>query len=146
MNNIILQGTKNEGRRTKNSTAYYLLLTAYCLLFSFQVSAQEYTTVHQDESLKSLIEKYRVYQQKVDVAEGYRIQITYTTDRDEAYKSKAQLYREFDAANSYIEYEQPNYKLRLGDFRTRLEATAFLQQVISLYPGAFIVKDRVKIK
>ena len=146
MNNIKLQGTKNEGRRTKNSTAYYLLFTAYCLLFSFQASAQEYTTLHQDESLKSLIEKYRAYQQKVDVAEGYRIQITYTTDRDEAYKSKAQLYKEFDAANSYIEYEQPNYKLRLGDFKTRLEATAFLQQVISLYPGAFIVKDRVKIK
>ncbi len=146
MNNIKLQGTKDEGRRTTPKTAHCLLLTACCLLFSFSTSAQEYNTVHQDESLKNLVEKYRAYQQKVDVAEGYRIQITYTTDRDEAYKAKARLYKEFDAANSYIEYEQPNYKLRLGDFKTRLEATAFLQQVISLYPGAFIVKDRVKIK
>jgi len=173
MNNIMLQGTRDEGRGTKdegrgtkgvgrgawdegqetrdvgrraNSTAYFLLLTVFLFLFSVQISAQEYSTVHQDESLKNLIEKYRSYQQKVDVAEGYRIQITYTTDRDEAYKSKAQLYKEFDAANSYIDYEQPNYKLRVGDFKTRLEATAFLQQVISLYPGAFIVKDRVKIK
>jgi|GEM_PF-446103 hypothetical protein len=153
MNKIKLQGTKDEGRRTKGNpqkrplpTAYCLLLTVYSLLFTFSINAQEGNTIHQDESLKNLLEKYRDYQQKVDVTDGYRIQITYTTDRDEAYKAKARLYKEFETASSYIEYEQPNYKLRVGDFKTRLEATAFLQQVILLYPGAFIAKDKVKIK
>jgi hypothetical protein len=121
-------------------------LALWLVLFSVPLFSQEHHKIHQDESLNLLIEKYRLYQQQVDVADGYRIQISYTSDREEAYKAKARLYREFESTNSYIEYEQPNYKLRIGDFRTRLEATAFLQEAIKIYPGAFIVKDKVKIK
>lgn len=54
------------------------------------------------------------------------------------------MYTQFPELSSYVEYEQPYYKLRLGDFKTRLEATYYLQQVITLYPGAFIVKDKIK--
>ncbi len=123
-----------------------MLVFFVAMLFSAAVRAQERVKVVQDEALDLLVEKYRQYQQKVDVEEGYRIQITYTSNREEAYKAKSQLYRDFESAASYIEYEQPNYKLRLGDFKTRLEATAFLQQVIKIYPAAFIVKDRIKVK
>ncbi|MBX2908182.1 MAG: SPOR domain-containing protein [Chitinophagales bacterium] len=102
------------------------------------------SNVSQSKEIAELVDNYREYQKAVDVQDGFRIQITYTSNRDEAYKAKAQLYREFDAVPSYIDYEQPNYKLRLGDFKTKLQATAFLQDVIKVYPGAFIVKDKIK--
>lgn len=124
-----------------------LLLLITVLTIANTLFAQEkHYTLHQESSIKDLIEKYRTYQEKLEVADGYRIQITYTTDREEAYKSKAKLYREFENIHSYIEYDQPNYKLRLGDFPTRLEAMAALQEVIKLYSGAFIVKDRIRIR
>ena len=103
-------------------------------------------SVKQDAAISGLLYQYKEYNRKREFAEGFRIQITYTDVRDEVYKSKGAMYKEFPDLSSYVEYEQPYYKLRLGDFKSRLEATYFLQQVVTLYPAAFIVRDKIKIK
>ena len=131
-----------------------LFLSVVCCLLSVVGLSQDSTalfsgqcfSVKQDEKIASLVEKYIHYNAKKEFAEGYRLQIMYTDVRDEAYKSKGAMYKEFPDLASYVEYEQPYYKLRLGDFKTRLEATYYLQQVTPIYPGAFIVKDKIKIK
>lgn len=110
------------------------------------IAESKNVNVKQDASVSTLLYQYKEYNHKREFTEGYRIQITYTDVRDEVYKSKGAMYREFPELASYVEYEQPYYKLRLGDFKTRLEATHFLQQVIPLYTGAFIVRDKIKIK
>ena len=126
------------------------LLVAVSLVASAQdsttVQANKNYTVKQDDAIAGLLYKYKEYNHKREFSDGYRIQIMYTDVRDEVYKSKANLYKEFADLASYVEYEQPYYKLRVGDFKTRLDATYYLQQVITLYPGAFIVRDKIKIK
>lgn len=102
-------------------------------------------TVYQSESVGDLVSRYKSFIKKREGIDGYRVQISYTDVREDAYKGKAAMYREFSDLKSYVEYEQPYYKLRVGDFKTRLEATYYLQQIIALYPGAFIVKDKVKL-
>jgi len=113
---------------------------------STAVGGNKNFTVKQEPQIASLLYKYKEYNRKREFAEGFRIQIMYTDIRDDVYKSKGAMYKEFSDLSSYVEYEQPYYKLRLGDFKTRLEATYYLQQVITLYPGAFIVRDKIKIK
>ncbi len=110
------------------------------------VTSNKNFTVKQDPQIALLLYKYKEYNRKREFAEGFRIQIMYTDVRDEVYQSKGAMYKEFSDLSSYVEYEQPYYKLRLGDFKSRLEATYYLQQVIALYPGAFIVRDKIKIK
>ncbi|MFM2307359.1 MAG: hypothetical protein RLZZ367_2028 [Bacteroidota bacterium] len=117
-----------------------------CAQDSTTVQANKNYTVKQDDAIAGLLYKYKEYNHKREFSDGYRIQIMYTDVRDEVYKSKANLYKEFADLASYVEYEQPYYKLRVGDFKTRLDATYYLQQVITLYPGAFIVRDKIKIK
>lgn len=126
----------------------------FLMVSSYMLRAQDTTsiavpgnyTIVADSSLTRLEEDYKAYNKKSEVADGYRIQVTYTDVRTDIYNSKGKMYQEFPDLPSYVEYEQPYYKLRLGDFRTRLDATYYLQQVILLYPGAFIVKDKVKVK
>lgn len=130
------------------------MLALFCLGAVEILSAQDTTavfaarnyTIKQDDGIASLLYKYKEYNHKREFADGYRIQIMYTDVRDEVYKSKATLYKEFSDLTSYVEYEQPYYKLRVGDFKTRLDATYYLQQIITLYPGALIVRDTIKIK
>jgi hypothetical protein len=127
-----------------------------CLLFAAPLCmcAQDSTlimqnknvTVKQDSGITALLGKYKEYNRRKEFTEGYRIQIMYTDVRDEVYKSKGKTYKDFPELPSYVEYEQPYYKLRLGDFKTRLEATYYLQQVNTIYSGAFIVKDKIRIK
>lgn len=103
-------------------------------------------TIKQDAGIAGLLYSYKVYNSKREFGEGFRVQIMYTDVREDVYRSKAAMYKEFAELASYVEYEQPYYKLRLGDFKTRLEATYYLQQIAALYPGAFIVRDKIKIR
>ena len=36
-------------------------------------------------------------------------------------------------------FETPNYKVRIGKFRTRLEAEKALSKVKNVYPAAFVI-------
>ena len=147
---------KNQKSKIKNIglTVKYFCISQVCGLWSMVCFSQDRTMVtvnrnyiiKQDTKTSDLFDKYKNYNHKKEFAEGYRIQVMYTDVRDEVYKSKGAMYKEFSDLASYVEYEQPYYKLRLGDFKSRLEATYFLQQIITLYPGAFIVRDKIKLK
>jgi hypothetical protein len=106
----------------------------------------KYASVKEDVHIADLANRYDDYNRNKEFTDGYRIQIMYTDVRSEAYKNKGQMYKDFPDLKSYVEYEEPYFKLRIGDFKTRLDATCFLQQVTTLYPGAFIVKDKIRIK
>lgn len=131
----------------------HIFILAVILLGSTTIFAQDSTVtsstngqIVQSYEISSLLNRYDEFNKKRDITEGYRIQITYSDVREDIYKSKSMLYQQFPDLGSYVEYEQPYFKLRLGDFATRLEATYYLQQTIALYPGAFIVKDKIKTK
>jgi hypothetical protein len=81
-----------------------------------------------------------------DVAEGYRVQIMNSSNRDEVYAKKSEVYFHFANFKGYIVYDQPYYKLRIGDFLTKLEARKYLDEIITVFPTAFLVRDEVKIK
>lgn len=130
-----------------------VFLIAAVVIFCVRALAQDstvaytpYASIKQDVKLFELMEKYREYEMTREFTEGYRIQITYTNIREDIYKAKGEMYKEFPALASYVEYEEPSYKLRLGDFKTRLEASYYLRQITPTHPGAFIVKDKIKQK
>jgi sporulation related protein len=127
----------------------FCLSVCGCSLCSAQdttITFSKYASVKEETKIVSLAAKYDEYNNKKEFADGYRIQIMYTDIRSDAYKNKGQMYKDFPDLKSYVEYEEPSYKLRIGDFKTRLEATFFMQQVTPLYPGAFIVKDKIRIR
>jgi hypothetical protein len=137
--------------RLKNlSVCFVLCLSSLCSTQTFAqdttMVCNKYASVKEDAKIANLVVKYDEYNRKKEFTDGYRIQITYTDVRSDAYKSKGQMYKDFPDLKSYVEYEEPSYKLRIGDFKTRLEATFYMQQVTPLYPGAFIVKDKIRIK
>lgn len=120
----------------------------FLLLFPVALVAQKggVVSVSQTAEVEQLMNLYRIYNKKNDMADGYRLQIMFSNDRTEAYNAKAKLYKQFPKENCYVIYEQPYYKLRVGDFTNRFEATDLLNQMLTTYNGAFIVKDKVKIK
>ena len=110
------------------------------------IAQNDNVSYHQDRQVTELTDVYKTFNRKNDVADGYRIQISFSNDRQEAYNSKSKLYKDLPNEKCYVEYEQPYYKLRIGDYTTRLEAYDKLRAVIAKYPGAFVVRAKVKIK
>lgn len=130
----------------KNLFAIRLLIALCITIITTGYATAQQTNVGTPNEQERLLELYKEYNAKREVTDGYRIQITYTDVREDAYKAKAAIYKQFTELPAYVDYDQPYYKLRVGDYTSRLEATSVLQQIITIYPGAFIVKDRIKLK
>lgn len=117
----------------------------FCLL-TFSVQAQsERSYVKQDESVNTLIDAYRQSNRSQGM-QGFRVQIfTASGNRSKLLtdREKATFDSSYPGVRSYITYDEPYFKLRVGDFRTRLDAERFLRQISSRYIYSIVVTDRI---
>lgn len=74
---------------------------------------------------------------------GFRVQIFYGSDRREVFAQQSLFKEKYRKINAYISYKAPNYYLRVGDFRTRLEAQKFLTELRPQFPTLFIFREKI---
>jgi len=117
-------------------TLFLLLLLPLC------VEAQ---TDKNDSLARKLVDRHKLVNAARKSMPGFRIQIYFGNDRLKAQELRTEFIKQFPEAPAYLIYQQPNFKVRIGDFRTRLEAAGFLKQLNALYSNAFIVPDEVKL-
>jgi|688.fasta_scaffold05874_7 hypothetical protein len=82
----------------------------------------------------------------ITTAKGFRVVIYNGADRAKAMESKNAFSKAYPAVRSYMSYNVPSYKIKVGDFDNKKEATSFLRRVSSSFPASFIVPDIVTIK
>lgn len=76
---------------------------------------------------------------------GFRVQIYSGSDRSAAYAEQARfkkLYRDID---TYLSYEEPNYRVKVGDFRSRSEAQALMQGLRRQFNNVFVFTEEIYI-
>lgn len=96
--------------------------------------------IEKDANFDLLLQEY-LEQKKVS---GYKIQLFAGNKRIDALKTKVDFMKLYPEFIPDIIYQQPNYKVRLGNFRNRLEANKELQLYKIDFPNAFIIKDFIK--
>lgn len=107
--------------------------------------------VHKDPRFDQLaakqaeINKY-AYMSTSHFVRGFRIQAANTQNRDEANAVKAELLRRFPDQKSYLLYQAPNFRVRIGNFLTQKDASQLRKMISALYPdkGVYIVPDIVE--
>jgi hypothetical protein len=133
-----------------------LILTCILSLLGIAVFAQTrgVVTVVKDPRIDSLISKRAELNKKdgditirtngpIVSQMGYRVQIYYGSDRRAVYKEQARFASLYPNLITYITYREPNYYLRAGDFRTRLEAQKLMSELRSTYPTLFIFREKI---
>ncbi|NSW44608.1 MAG: SPOR domain-containing protein [Bacteroidales bacterium] len=95
---------------------------------------------------ENIISKHISINQKAKGIPGYRVQVYFTSGTDaknQINKMKTELRNSFPEYDCYIIYEEPFFKLRMGDFRTKIEAYKLFCKIKDVYPSAFIVEDLI---
>ena len=80
--------------------------------------------------------------------DGFRVQIFMELGNDALHNAdsvKARFSEKYPEVPIYLVFGQPYYRLRIGDFRTRLEAENMYQQVKKEYKNAFVTADRIEL-
>ncbi|MEZ5045556.1 MAG: SPOR domain-containing protein [Chitinophagaceae bacterium] len=79
-------------------------------------------------------------------AKGFRIIIYNGSDKAQALAAKNKFSRAFPSTPSYLSYNVPSYKIKVGNFESRNDANGFLKKIRAAFPASFIVPDIVTIK
>ena len=133
-----------------------LLLCFLYLLLAFHCKAQEEYDLPQrlddlliDQRVSILLNKHIDYNTLRKGVDGYRVQIFFdsgNTSREDAFEVRSTIIKEHPHLNAYVIWQQPYYKVRVGDFLTKLEAQGLLEQLKTQYKNAFVVKDIIDYK
>lgn len=79
-----------------------------------------------------------------EMAQGFRVQAYSTVDIDRARMKKADLEAMFPGEWFYLEYASPSYRIRAGNFLTRLDAERFARLMNEQgFLEAWVVPERV---
>ena len=92
--------------------------------------------------------KQRQIHGKDGTIDGFRVQIFMELGNDALHHAdsvKAKFSETYPDVPIYLVFGQPYYRLRVGDFRTRLEAENMYQQVKKEYKNAFVTADRIEL-
>jgi len=132
----------------------YILLII--ILFPFLVFSQAQTSsdsviktdpiINLQEGIEVLLQKNLEINKSTDGIEGYCVQLYSGNDRGKAQSLKYKFMKKFPEITS-VTYERinPNWKVRAGKFRTKLEAEKLKSIISEEFPGCYISKIIVTI-
>ncbi len=124
------------------------LLLSFCLTQFAQAQEKGRVIVVKDPQIDSLISK-RLALSRASASgnsvtiQGFRVQVFSGLGREDAYAEQTRFKSLYPNITSYVSYTQPNYRVRVGDFRTKLEAQKFMNTLKKHYSSLFIFPERI---
>jgi len=103
--------------------------------------------IRQDPRITDLLIRHSQINQRKRGTDGFRLEIYFSSDaraREHAERVKNEFNSLFPDITSYLLFQTPNFKVRIGDFRSKSEALKTKTYISSKYPNAFIVKDNIR--
>lgn len=126
---------------------YGVKYTLFLILFVV-LNKSVFSQENQTQTLlkvKALQEKKAEYHKRTNgESDGYRLKIHFSADRTKAKEVKNKFDAKYNDMITYEDYQQPNFVITVGDYRTKLEAFEALKKIKEDYPYAFIVKSKVR--
>ncbi len=123
-------------KRIKIIELFYLFL----FITSPLIGQENNQSINQDSSIYKLLRLKTDYNKKIFESSFYTIQIYYGDLKEADSISKA-FSEEFKEIETSLIFETPNYKVRVGNFKTIIDASKNLEKIKRKFRGAFILKN-----
>ncbi|MFT3884241.1 MAG: SPOR domain-containing protein [Flavobacteriales bacterium] len=98
-------------------------------------------TIHQSERINELMTDYATHKQPL---KGFRVQV-FLGDRTQAEETRRTFLVKHPDIPAYLSYLAPNFRVRVGDLRDRLEAERMREQLKGEFPGLYVVPDDIEL-
>lgn len=111
--------------------------------------AADQISIEVDSLLVANYYKFMVRNSKVSGVPGYRIRIYSESGvgaKEEQQRVRAKFLSHFPTIDAYYRYDEPYFKVYVGDCRTRSEAQKLYDDVRKNFPNPIIVEDYINLK
>ena len=123
----------------------FILSVVFCL----GLSAQNGVRYDIEPSIVRIQEDYVSNWKKFGEINGYRIQIAAysgVNSKSQAEYAKNSFNNLFPYTKAYLIYNEPYFKVRVGNYQSRLQAYKDLETIRLTYPSAYIVPDKISYR
>ncbi len=121
----------------------FLRVFVLCFLAVSQENPNN-SSIQTSLKIRALQEKKEEYHKRTSgEIDGYRVKIHFSADKTKAKEIQAKFSNKYSDIPAYEDYQQPNFVITVGNFKTKLEAYAILKKIKEDYPYAFIVKSKI---
>ena len=132
----------------------FRLLLAFFILFTLSSYSQDTdgVVVHKDPRIDLLVKKQIEINEATTrsarrFAPGYRILVLNTNNREKVLQAKTKIYQQYPDLKTYMMWQAPFFKLKVGNFRDRADAEDFLPEMKKLFPtGVYILKETIEVR
>lgn len=102
--------------------------------------------INQDPRLDKMLSWHIGNNKTNNSIDGFRVEIFFSSDVDakqKALRKKVEFLSIYPENAVHVLYVSPNFRVRVGDFRTKNEALKLYKEIKTTYPVAFIVTDEI---
>ena len=120
------------------------------LVFSFTIMvscfAQRNSSIGSIDVLAdSRIQNLVALEKSIDEITGYRLQICFDSNKKVIDEARNRFLKLYPLIATYVEFEAPHFNLKVGDFRTRLEAEKVKRKVFGEFVICIIHQDLIQL-
>lgn len=100
---------------------------------------------HVNNRVNALLDTVANANKAIRYAQGFRI-LAYTgTERKSAMDLRKALIDRIPEERDYLQYQQPTFRLKIGDYLSRIEAQQVLSRIQDITPNAMIISDQINV-
>lgn len=126
-----------------HSNTKLLTVLVFLTFYAFAKAQTATVQISQDKKIPELLTLKSKLTKNNKLADRYKIQV-YSGNLSQAEVALRKFRNKVGTWSSSIEYETPNYKVWIGNYRNRLEADRALITVKKEFPNALIFKPDSK--
>jgi hypothetical protein len=112
-----------------------------CIISTNSNAQDRKVTITQDPKFEQLLNEKRKINASIAVNERYKIQV-FSGNAEKAKSTLNDCKQKFEDLDATIIFNTPNYKVWIGNFRTRIEAEHNLIEIKKQYENALLIKPQ----
>ncbi|MBA4851813.1 SPOR domain-containing protein [Emticicia sp. BO119] len=102
--------------------------------------------MNDNKEVDKALDSMSIHNKNIRYSAGYRIQVYVGNERKEVDEARSYIYQNFPDLNVYLTFSQPTYRLKAGDFTSRMDAERYYNSIRQRYSMAMIVPERIDIR
>ena len=130
---------------TKYKLLIFLSFLTLCQLTAIGQTKEGTVRIESSAHIDEMVAQKKDYNKTVETLQGYKIQIYYGSEK-ECYEVKDEFSSLFSDIATSIIFSTPQWKLQIGNYRTRLEADHAMVNIKKEYPAAIVLASEIEIE
>ncbi|MCK4561993.1 MAG: SPOR domain-containing protein [Flavobacteriaceae bacterium] len=130
---------------TKKINLLSFVFIAFFTFTGFTQQKEGELQIETSAKIDAVVAQKKQYSKKLKYTKGYRIQLFYGSEKG-SYEVKNEFKLLFPDIPTKIVFSSPQWKVQVGNFKTRLEADKTLISIKKKYPSAIILATKIDLK